>query len=264
MEELLVALPREVTEEELHMLQLLTPQGMAKVNADLARGVDMETTLHELQAVLRDVESRREETQRALPEEAQALLRSMDRPPTGAELTMLKEVPPTQMLLRINLRLQAGECFTDAVESLAAVYLDCRLAGSAQRLSSVEHRPVTLSRLCPTAVPTTGNPVSPTMVKPSANGMRVGLSPVATWFDELVMIPPRCASSPECSCGHGGLSTGGLSPSESSPDITPTMSCRNSMRLRSQQTSPRTPNGSRKVSFRLADVPEVIPADTEI
>eukprot|EP00906_Rhabdomonas_costata_P013846 RCo019844 len=178
------ALGRELSSEEREFFAMLSPQGVAKINRDIARGNPLEGTLAELREVFEQAKQRRAEVQGGLPQAAQGLLSRLSRPATTEEMVLLSEKPICELMCVVNQRLNSGEDFDDILADLAEVHRQKRLTYDAQRLADAQGLAVSVSRLAPTSSPRKGDILSPTAATISASKIRVGLSPLATWFEE--------------------------------------------------------------------------------
>eukprot|EP00906_Rhabdomonas_costata_P013845 RCo019843 len=178
------ALGRDLSPEEQELFAALSPQGVAKINRDLTRGLRLEGTLAELREVYRQAKLRRVEVESGFPSSSRELLDRMSRPATTEEMVLLSEKPSEELLCVVNERLSSGEAFDDILADLAEAHRLVRLAVDAQRLADAQGLAVSVSRLAPTSVPSRGDMLSPTAATFSCSKIRVGLSPLATWFEE--------------------------------------------------------------------------------
>jgi hypothetical protein len=180
------ALGRELDSEEKELFQYMSPQGMAKMNSDVCKGVNLEHTLAEMRIVFQSMKRRRQQIESTLPETAQGIISRMKRPPSTDEMVLLGDVPPSTLLGKINDQLQAGEEMDDIVEDLAVAHRQKQLLFDAQRLANAQGLAVSISRLAPTTRPLMGNVMASNTASFRSNKIRVGLSPIVLWFDEQV------------------------------------------------------------------------------
>eukprot|EP00906_Rhabdomonas_costata_P012589 RCo018132 len=179
-------LERDLSANEREMLQLLSPQGMAKVNEDLSQGVDPEQTLSQLLVVFRATKHRQALARCLLPMALAPMLAKMSRPPTVDELAFLAGACSATLLERqITLRTKKGELVEDVLEELAEQHRQKHLDDEALLLSEEKGMPVTVSPLSPTKLNATDESLltlSMTEI-PGKNGkLRLGPGPLLTWF----------------------------------------------------------------------------------
>eukprot|EP00906_Rhabdomonas_costata_P013847 RCo019845 len=177
-------LGRELSPEERECFAMISPQGVAKINRDMAKGNPLEGTLAELREVFDQAKQRRAEVQGGLPQAAQGLLSRLSRPATTEEMVLLSEKPICELMCVVNQRLNSGEVLEDILADLADAHRHKRLTMDAQRLADAQGLSVSVSRLSPTCAPVKGDLLSPTAATIKATRIRVGLSPLATWFEE--------------------------------------------------------------------------------
>jgi hypothetical protein len=110
---------------------------------------------------------------------------------------LLGDVVPSTLLDTIGHRMQiTGDEIDDVVEELAVEYRYQQLLFDAKRLSNAQGRAVSICNLVPTTPPIRGNLMASTTTFIHAQKIRMGLSPLVTWFNEH-----HCALS---SSGSGG------------------------------------------------------------
>eukprot|EP00906_Rhabdomonas_costata_P018574 RCo027110 len=178
------ALRRDLTVEEVELLQLLSPQGVAKVNADLAQGVNLELTLMQLRMVFHAAKKRHALVEAKVPPSMRSVAGQMRRSLTADELTLFAGVPPAILQHMITCRTEEGESLEDIVQELAEEHRQKQLHCDAKRLGTEKGRVVLLTQLCPTQLNVfdpTGLMVSVTELEQSEK-LRVGPGPVTTWF----------------------------------------------------------------------------------
>eukprot|EP00906_Rhabdomonas_costata_P018575 RCo027111 len=144
------ALRRGLTAEEVELLQLLSPQGVAKVNADLAQGVNLELTLVQLRVVCQAAKKSHAVVEARVPPAMRAVVRQMRRSLTADELTLFAGVPPALLQYMITCRTEEGEALDDIVQELAEEHRQKQLHCDAKRVGTEKGRVVLLTQLCPT------------------------------------------------------------------------------------------------------------------
>eukprot|EP00906_Rhabdomonas_costata_P024091 RCo034673 len=132
---LAIALGRELSIDEADLLRQLSPQGVAKINAELAQGNSLEQTLVELKVVLQASQKRKALAQSFLPEEMLSVARQMRRPLTAEEMVLFTGTSVAVLQHDIGLRSKKGETLEDVVQELAEEHRQRLLQGSAQRLA---------------------------------------------------------------------------------------------------------------------------------
>eukprot|EP00906_Rhabdomonas_costata_P018616 RCo027167 len=200
------AVRRELTAQEKALLGALSPQGVAKLNADLIKGVDLEGTMAELAEIYEATLQRREHVKSTLPSGARFILERMSRSPSTDEMLLLKDLPPSSVMDKLSKHLQQsrGESLDDALEDLAVTHLNDQVMFDAQRLANSRGVPVSISRLAPTAIcPPCGAEaerkqqqsagVAPgvaerTTISFKANSVALGLSPIVAWFESAPKV----------------------------------------------------------------------------
>eukprot|EP00906_Rhabdomonas_costata_P017270 RCo024908 len=206
---------RELAAEEAELLLLLSPQGMAKVNTDLARGVNLEQTLAELKVVLLAAQKRKALIEGLVPKAMLPALMQMRRPLTTEEMVLFAGTSAAFLEQEISCRTKEGEALEDVVHDLAQDHRQMLLQGSAQRLAYEQSKPVFLTPLSATQLDTShpfGLTVSVTEVGEKSERLRIGLGPVVTWFAEsdtlaecgsACTVASQSTLSPQSSCKRG-------------------------------------------------------------
>eukprot|EP00906_Rhabdomonas_costata_P034158 RCo048058 len=179
------ALGRELSPQEAEVLSLASPQCMAKINRDIARGANIEETLAELRVVHCLALQRRKIVESAVSEAAQAVLARLSRPPLTEELVLLAEIPLWAVQHTIAERMALGECFDDILEDLAMSHQHRNLMREGQMLTGALVMPVGVCPLAPTCPAHSGDLLRPTVVFMRGTKTLIGVSPVASWFQEF-------------------------------------------------------------------------------
>eukprot|EP00906_Rhabdomonas_costata_P021487 RCo031199 len=133
-----MALGRELSVEEADLTQQLSPHGVAKINADIAQGANLEQTLAELKVVLQASQKRKALAQSFLPEEMLPVVRHMKRPLTAEEMVLITGTSAAVLHHEIALRTKKGEALEDVVQELAEEHRQRLLQASARRLADEE------------------------------------------------------------------------------------------------------------------------------
>lgn len=192
-------LGRDLDTDEKELFQFMSPQGMAKINSDICKGVNLEQTLAEMRIVFECMKRRRQQIEDTLPDSALNVIGRMKRPPSTEEMVLLGDISPSVLLGKINDQLQSGEELEDIIEDLAVAHRQKQLLFDAQRLANAQGLAVSISRLAPTTRPLSGDVMSSNTASFRSNKIRVGLSPVVTWFGEQAKnqtSPPSAGPSP--------------------------------------------------------------------
>eukprot|EP00906_Rhabdomonas_costata_P012682 RCo018254 len=130
------SLGRNLSTEEVQLLQILSPQGVAKVNADLAQGINLEMTLAQLKLVHQAADKRKALAEGLLPQTMLSVVGQMTRSLTADEMILFAGVPSATLQHRIVCRTKGGEALDDVVQELAEEHGQAVLRGEAQRLAS--------------------------------------------------------------------------------------------------------------------------------
>eukprot|EP00906_Rhabdomonas_costata_P008307 RCo011823 len=177
------SLGRSLRSEEVHLLRCLSASGIAKINADLARGVDLEATLSELQGVFQLVQARRGSALGRLSQTAEGLLGQLNGPCPTEVVVLAAEAPLLELLRRVSHDIVEGEELEDILDELALEHLDRKLQADSQLLADAHTLPVSICRLSPTQAAVQGNVASPTAAQVGRAAVLIGLSPVVMWFE---------------------------------------------------------------------------------
>eukprot|EP00906_Rhabdomonas_costata_P020997 RCo030531 len=193
------ALHRPLRPEEVEVLRCLSAGGMAKLNTDLCRGVNLRHTMAQLQGALRHVKARRESAAERLSEPARALLGRLSSAWPTEVMEMVAETSLEDLTNELDQRTAQGERLADVLEELAMEHLQAKLNAEAQLLADTHGVSVTLSRLCPTQAVAEGNLRSPVFSTTADAKGSAGLSPVALWFN----YPPSLERALQGSAAFG-------------------------------------------------------------
>eukprot|EP00992_Anisonema_acinus_P006979 TRINITY_DN2577_c0_g1_i1.p1 TRINITY_DN2577_c0_g1~~TRINITY_DN2577_c0_g1_i1.p1 ORF type:complete len:223 (-),score=31.92 TRINITY_DN2577_c0_g1_i1:5-598(-) len=155
--QLLGALRRPLHYEECKALQSLTAKGIAKINADVSRGVPIETTLDELLAVFRIVCDRRAglvNQASALESDVLNLLATLRRPARMDEIWMLLTHPLDGPRLQYIAKLLAhGDTLDDALEDVMLQFRAHTADLDAERAALFLSTRSSVGQLAPTRAP---------------------------------------------------------------------------------------------------------------
>eukprot|EP00906_Rhabdomonas_costata_P003541 RCo005396 len=183
------ALRRPLLSEENELIGCLSAAGMAKLNADICQGADLERTLVELQGVFRHMQARRERAAAQLTALSEALLGQLSGPWPTEVMVLVADTPLSELLLQASRRMTTGDDLGDILEELAFEHLVKKLHMDSLRLAETYGLPVFLRCLPPTVAAVEGDAGSLTAAEMRQAKVVLGLSAVATWFDHPV--PPR-------------------------------------------------------------------------
>eukprot|EP00906_Rhabdomonas_costata_P017048 RCo024531 len=175
-------LGRELSPAEAELLACLSPQGLAKVNADSARGLSAEETLAQLMEGHEAAKKLKALLEQSLPEAMLPFLKQMGRRPTLEEMVLLTDVPFAAVMRQITFRSHPDEAPEDVLEEIAVDHRVSQVHSTATRLvkergCGVMLTPLSTTQLCCDA----GRCVA---VTESAGRLLVGPGPVVTWFQE--------------------------------------------------------------------------------
>eukprot|EP00906_Rhabdomonas_costata_P012557 RCo018086 len=211
------ALGRELLTCEVNLLQALSPQGVAKINSDIAKGVSLELTLAELKVVFRAVKHRQALAKSLVPKVLLPVVERMGRSPTLDELVLLAGAPAPSLLSKIDSRTKKGEALEHVLEELSMEYRLELMHSDAQRLTEERGRRACTSYLSPTGLHPTHS-IGLTMSIVGDGGeprkrLRVGPSPHVSWFSEPVQgvmtgCTPARLSSPSSPSARSALKKG--------------------------------------------------------
>eukprot|EP00906_Rhabdomonas_costata_P021175 RCo030770 len=129
-------LGRELDAQESELLQVLSPQGVAKVNADIAKGIDLEETLAQLSAAFQAAQLRKAEVESCVPGTVHSLVAQMGRPLTTEEMVLFVDVPSDVLANKIHSKWNVGELFEDVVEELADAHRVHQMQRDAKRVAA--------------------------------------------------------------------------------------------------------------------------------
>eukprot|EP00906_Rhabdomonas_costata_P001214 RCo001897 len=182
------ALGRELSTGEREMLLALSPQGVAKINADIAKGVSLERTLSQLEEVFRVVKHRQALTKSMVPKTLLPVVGRMGRPPTTDELVLLVGTPATVLLRQLDSRTKKGEVLEDVMEELAEENRLELMRRDALCLADGKGVRARLNFLSPTGLhPSCSFGLTVSLVEAgSQKRPRVGPSPHVSWFSDPV------------------------------------------------------------------------------
>eukprot|EP00906_Rhabdomonas_costata_P022042 RCo031908 len=182
-------LPREACEELRELLRVLSPQGMAKVNTDISKGVSPEETVAQLKAAHEAAAELKALMVSFLPVKAQScLLGQMRRPPTVDELELLAGAPLQEVENQVALRTKEGESLEEVIEDLAEAHRLSVLRAMGTKLAFQSGKAVVTTPLGPTQLQQSPRGLGPTVsVRELRKRRRLLLGPgaVASWFCEL-------------------------------------------------------------------------------
>eukprot|EP00906_Rhabdomonas_costata_P011912 RCo016950 len=192
------ALGRELHTFEENLLQALSPQGVAKVNADIAKGVPLEQTLSQLRVAFRASKHRQALAKSSVPKALLPVVQEMSRSPTLDELVLLAGVPASTLLRQLEVRKKKGECLEEVLEELALEHRHTLMQEDIRRLATEKGRPAYLSPLGPTTLSAShSTELTVTMMeRDQSQRLRVGPSPVVTWFSEPVKVQDNLSGCP--------------------------------------------------------------------
>eukprot|EP00906_Rhabdomonas_costata_P019066 RCo027748 len=187
-------LQRPLSDEETTLLEALSPEGVAKVNVDMGRGVDISKTLEQLRTAHRHLKQRRATLEAQLCSKGRSVVGLLSRPPTTDELALLVETPVEEVLKKLQDRFAAGESLEDVMEELAQEHKYQALGRDARFCSTVMRRKVSLHALAPTEcmpgvfIPGQSNVSSVNCLRVTRSRTFVCLSAGAVWFHELPQL----------------------------------------------------------------------------
>eukprot|EP00906_Rhabdomonas_costata_P013932 RCo019961 len=183
-------LGRELHASEKDLLMRLSPQGIAKVNADIAKGASLDLTLFQLKVVSRATKNREALAQSMVPKALLPVMNAMSRPPTTDELVLLAGVPSATLLRQLEVRTKKGEVVEDILEELAEEHRLEVMRNDAQQLVEEKGRSACITYLSPTGVhPTLCAALSVSVTEGGSPGkIRVGPNPVLSWFCEPAQV----------------------------------------------------------------------------
>eukprot|EP00906_Rhabdomonas_costata_P002793 RCo004341 len=184
-------LRRGLTWDEERLLTQLSPQGMAKVNTDLSRGVPASDTLRSLTAAFRLFERFQKRALAALSPEATALRERLARPLTAAELCLLTKWPGRRLSESTAQYLEMEDLFEEMAHDLFVQQVEQESSG----LTNILGRPMIVTLLAPTAV---DGDCGLTLVA-GGKELRVGPSPASVWFESA----SSCESAVKASAKAG-------------------------------------------------------------
>eukprot|EP00906_Rhabdomonas_costata_P038450 RCo054235 len=141
---------RALSREEEELLQLLSPQGMAKVNSDVSQGANLKLTLVHLKIAFHESKRRMSQVKRLVPEGMLPVVSQMSRSPTSEEMVLLSDVSVSTLQRIINRRTKTGEALEDVLQELAEGHRQWLLQCRAKQLLEMEGRPVFMTPLSPT------------------------------------------------------------------------------------------------------------------
>eukprot|EP00906_Rhabdomonas_costata_P038849 RCo054998 len=198
-------LGRSLGPDEEELIQSLSAQGVAKLNADLVKEIDLEQTLAELMMVFQAVKRCRAQAESSVPGVMRSLVAEMKRPPTLSEMILLTDVSCDVLLERLNPQLMAGVDLDDAIEELAEAHRFKLMQLDAKRLANAEGKTVRLCALPPSEL-LCSDVVGPTVsVLERADKLRMGPGALMSWFCESATknhdgqvsgSPRRCGPRP--------------------------------------------------------------------
>eukprot|EP00906_Rhabdomonas_costata_P015963 RCo022873 len=139
-----------LTTDDARLLAILSPEGIAKLNVDLDRGVDVAKTLDQVRAAYLHLKQRRATLKDRLCPRAKTLAELLPRPLTTDELALLVEGAVDEILDEITARSSSGEPLEEVLEELAAEHKHEALRQDARRCSSRMRQRVSLHTLAPT------------------------------------------------------------------------------------------------------------------
>eukprot|EP00906_Rhabdomonas_costata_P011972 RCo017054 len=184
-----VSIGRDLSVEEVELVQRLSPQGVAKVNSDVAQGANLEQTLAELKVVLQATQKRKALAEGLIPKAMLPIVRKMRRPLTAEEMVLFTGISPGALQFEIASREKEGEDLEDIVEELAHQHRQRLLQGSARRLADEEGKVVKITPLSPTQLKTADRYGLTVSVTELSERLRLGPGPVVTWFAEEPVNP---------------------------------------------------------------------------
>eukprot|EP00906_Rhabdomonas_costata_P010643 RCo014972 len=170
---------RSLSPDEQMVLSQLSPQGVAKVNADFHRGIPATETLLELKLAYAAALRWQATLRSALPAETQAFLAALPHPPSTAEVVFLDCVGSTASLQQSD-----DDSVGSELEDGCGAFLLREVYRHALALSQGAEQDCHLSFLAPTKAPLGSLPLGTTLVTRRSNTGRpkVGLSPLVAWF----------------------------------------------------------------------------------
>eukprot|EP00906_Rhabdomonas_costata_P007879 RCo011259 len=182
--------------QECAMLRHLSAQGVAKVNADMCRGIHVNRTLSDLMAAYEVALAEKHILCAALSEDALGVLLRFGRNLSLGELLYLSLHTPTASTGSSPEGLSLAEVVSDQ----AAALLLSQLLGRARALRDTYSRNAGFSLLAPTSPPPsllgadspTQRP-APTVVRLGLFRVHVSLNPVFMWFEGV-------GEGPKCQC----------------------------------------------------------------
>eukprot|EP00906_Rhabdomonas_costata_P028333 RCo040164 len=95
---LALALGRELSPDEADLTRQLSPQGIAKINADLTQGANLEQSLAELKLVLQAYLKRKALAGDVVPAHLHRVVSQMKRPLTAEEMVLFAETSAALLL----------------------------------------------------------------------------------------------------------------------------------------------------------------------
>eukprot|EP00906_Rhabdomonas_costata_P037241 RCo052361 len=209
-------LRRALSKEEKALLAMLSPEGIAKINVDLDRGIGAGKTLDELWVASAHLKQRRAllETQMS-PTAKKVAGQLLRRPLTTDELALLVEGSPEVVLEALQARCStAGESMDDVLEELASEHKYEALRRDALLCSDRLRQDVNIRALAPIeSVP--GKYVSGlNCLRLSRGSAVVCPSAAAAWFQEK-QPAVRSEDGGDSSPGRRALDGSATSPRES-------------------------------------------------
>eukprot|EP00906_Rhabdomonas_costata_P017224 RCo024834 len=223
------AVGRPLTSEEEQVLQSLSASGMAKLNLDFSRGVDLTLTLSELQNAFRRLKERRAAAAGLLSPYAKSFLDQLPRPWPTEVMVLLAEVPLYLLVPRIHERLGKGEQLADILEELATEHLREHLHTSSLRLASVQHLPMSFRAPSSSQIAAKEDSAMLTLTAAAHCGKpeAVGLSAIVGWFsypptNQPVELSGSCLPTKAVRCTSRkpvGLGSRGILKSLRSPSV---------------------------------------------
>eukprot|EP00906_Rhabdomonas_costata_P011969 RCo017048 len=190
-----VSIGRDLSVEEVELVQRLSPQGVAKVNSDVAQGANLEQTLAELKVVLQATQKRKALAEGLIPGALLPIVREMGRPLTAEEMVLFTGTSVAALHSQIIRQAMEGEGLEDIVEELAHQHRQRLLQGSARRLADEEGKVVKITPLSPTQLKTADRYGLTVSVTELSERLRLGPGPVVTWFAEEPVNPDKHLSA---------------------------------------------------------------------
>jgi hypothetical protein len=127
----------------------LTAAGVAKINADICKGIPLAITLRQLQATYAKLKHRWNVLIQSLSEEGQAIVGLLRRPPTLGELTMITSFTTQEIQQLLHFRFTQADEFESHMEELAVCFKTFQIQKNAEVVSKAVGLPFSLTQLAP-------------------------------------------------------------------------------------------------------------------